>query len=147
LSSADDRFAIIAVLDRYAECLDTRDWQGLADVFSEDVEMDFGVWRATNLDEVRTNIRSFLDGCGPSQHLLGNYRISLAGDSATSRCYCRVMHHGKGEHVGKTFESWIEYTDELVRTPRGWRSRKRGAHPQLQEGDPTLLGPGQGLER
>ena len=35
MSSADDRFAIIAVLDRYAECLDTRDWQGLADVFSE----------------------------------------------------------------------------------------------------------------
>jgi len=142
MAAADDRFDIIAVLDRYAECLDTRDWQGLADVFTADVDMDFGVWRARNLDDVRSNIRSFLDGCGPSQHLLGNYRIVLAGDSATSRCYCRVMHHGKGEHAGKTFESWIEYRDELVRTPQGWRSRRRVAIPQMQAGDPTLLGPG-----
>ena len=46
MSDADDRFAIIAVLDRYAEVLDTRDWPGLADVFTDDVDMDFGVWHA-----------------------------------------------------------------------------------------------------
>lgn len=142
MSAADDRFEIIAALDRYAECLDTRDWLGLRDVFTEEVDMDFGVWRARNLDDVRSNIRSFLDGCGPSQHLLGNYRIALDGDAASSRCYCRVMHHGKGAHEGKTFESWIEYADEFVRTPQGWRSRKRVATPQMNEGDPSLLGPG-----
>ena len=36
MSDTDDRFAIIAVLDRYAEVLDTRDWPGLADVFTDD---------------------------------------------------------------------------------------------------------------
>ncbi len=142
ISSAEDRFEIIATLDRYAECLDTRDWAGLADVFSEDVEMDFGVWKASNLDEVRSSIGSFLDGCGPSQHLLGNYRIRLEGDRASSKCYCRVMHHGKGEHEGKSYESWIEYSDELVRLPIGWRSRNRIAKVQLEEGDRSLLGPG-----
>ena len=142
MGAADDRFAIIAVLDRYAECLDTRDWSGLADVFTADVEMDFGVWRATSLDEVRARIRSFLDGCGPSQHLLGNYRIELDGDAASSRCYCRVMHFGRGAHEGKTFESWIEYADELLRTPAGWRSRRRVARSIMNRGDATLLGPG-----
>ena len=142
MSTVEDRFEIIATLDRYAECLDTRDWAGLADVFSEDVEMDFGVWKASNLDEVRSSIGSFLDGCGPSQHLLGNYRIRLDGDRASSKCYCRVMHHGKGEHHGKSFESWIEYSDELVRLPIGWRSRRRIAKIQLEEGDRSLLGPG-----
>ena len=142
MSASDERFAIIAVLDRYAECLDARDWTGLADVFTDDVEMDFGVWRATDLDAVRTNIRSFLDGCGPSQHLLGNYRIALEGDAARSKCYCRVMHFGKGEAEGKTFESWIEYADELVRTPAGWRSRKRAARAMMNQGDPSVLGPG-----
>ena len=142
MTAADDRFAIIAVLDRYAECLDTRDWAGLADVFTDDVAMDFGVWRATNLDDVRTNIGSFLDACAPSQHLLGNYRIELDGDRASSRCYCRVMHLGKGEHEGKTFESYIEYADELVRTADGWRSRERAATVLMNLGDPSLLGPG-----
>jgi hypothetical protein len=139
MTEADDRFGIIATLDRYAECLDTRDWKGLADVFTADVEMDFGVWQATDLDGVRTNIRAFLDGCGPSQHLLGNYRIRLAGDRATSLCYCRVMHFGKGEHEGKSFESWIEYADDLVRGREGWRSRKRVARVQMNQGDASLL--------
>ena len=141
MSDADDRFAIIAVLDRYAECLDTRDWAGLSDVFTQDIEMDFVVWQADNLDDVRTNIRSFLDGCGVSQHLLGNYRIDLNGETASSRCYCRVMHFGKEDET-KTFESFIEYADELVRTADGWRSRKRVASPKMNVGDPSILGPG-----
>ena len=141
MSDADDRFAIIATLDRYSECLDTRNWEGLSDVFTEDVEMDFGTWQGSGLDAVRSNIRSFLGGCGPSQHLLGNYRIDLAGDRASSRCYCRVMHHGKGPHEGKTFESWIEYADDLIRTPNGWRSHHRVAHVQMNQGDITLLVP------
>lgn len=141
MSEADDRFEIIAVLDRYAECLDTRDWRGLADVFTDDVEIDFGMWRSGTLDEARSRIGSFLNGCGPSQHLLGNYRIKLLGESATSRCYCHVMHFGKNEHEGKTYETWIEYADELVRTPDGWRCKKRIATAIMQQGDPSLLGP------
>ncbi len=142
MSDADARFAIIAVLDRYSECLDTRDWAGLSDVFSDDVDMDFGEWRGTSLDAVRENIRSFLGGCGPSQHLLGNYRVELQGDRASSRCYCRVMHFGKGEHEGKTFESFIEYADELLRGESGWRSHKRVATVFMNQGDISLLGPG-----
>jgi len=141
-SAADDRFAIIAVLDRYSECLDTRDWAGLSDVFTDDVEMDFEAWTQKGLDAVRKTIRSYLDGCGPSQHLLGNYRITLDGDRASSRCYCRVMHFGEGIHVGKTYETWIEYADELVRGARGWRSAHRTGRAWMHQGDPSLLGPG-----
>ncbi|MFO0688133.1 MAG: nuclear transport factor 2 family protein [Myxococcota bacterium] len=141
-SAADDRFAIIAVLDRYSECLDGRDWPGLADVFTDDVEFDFGAWKEKGLPAVRGQIRSYLDGCGPSQHLLGNYRIVLDGDRASSKCYCRVMHFGKGPHAGKTYETWIEYADELVRTKSGWRSAKRKGSAWMHQGDPSLLGPG-----
>ena len=143
MGAADDRFEIIAVLDRYAEVLDTRAWPGLADVFTPDVDMDFGAWRGTNLEETTSNIRSFLDGCGPSQHRLSNFRIELDGDRANSRCYVRVMHFGKGEHEGKTYEMWGEYADELVRTSRGWRSRQRRVAVTMQQGDIGLLGPGE----
>lgn len=139
MSEADDRFAIIAALDRYAECLDTRDWAGLSDVFADDIDLDFGLWHAMDLDGVRKNISSFLDPCGPSQHLLGNYRIVLDGDRATSRCYCRVMHFGKDAHEGKTYETWLEYADEWVRGTQGWRSVKRKAVASMQQGDPSLF--------
>ncbi len=142
MSNADDRFAIIATLDCYSECLDTRDWDRLGEVFTDDVDMDFGEWHVQGLAKVTTTIRGYLDGCGPSQHLLGNYRIELDENRASSRCYCRVMHMGKGEHAGKTYETWIEYRDELIRTPAGWRSQKRVGHAQMHQGDPSLLGPG-----
>jgi hypothetical protein len=142
MSQADDRFAIIATLDRYSECLDTRDWPGLGQVFTDDVTVDWKEWKQTGLAEVTTSIRSYLDGCGPSQHLLGNYRISLEGDAATSLHYCRVMHMGKGAHQGKTYESWIEYSDVLIRTPEGWRSRRRDGRVIMDQGDRSLLGPG-----
>jgi len=142
MSDADDRFAIIAVLDGYSECLDTRAWDRLSEVFTDDVDMDFGAWHEQGLTKVTAMIRSYLDGCGPSQHLLGNYRIELDGNQASSRCYCRVMHMGKGKHEGKTYETWIEYADELVRTEDGWRSAKRMGRAQMHQGDPSLLGPG-----
>lgn len=140
--AADDRFAIIATLDRYAECLDQRDWPGLAQVFTPDVVVDWQEWAQTGLAEVTRSIASYLDGCGPSQHLLGNYRIDLSGDEAASRHYCRVMHMGKGVHEGKTYETWIEYRDALVRTDAGWRSRRRDARAIMEQGDRSLLGPG-----
>lgn len=146
MSEADDRFAIIEVLDRYADVLDTRDWQRLDLVFAPDVEMDFGAWRVRGIDAVRSRIRSYLDGCGPSQHLLGNYRIELDPADrgrARSRCKIRVMHLGRGAHAGETYEMMGEYRDELARTPDGWRITKRDAIAQLQLGNPGLLGPGE----
>jgi hypothetical protein len=105
--------------------------------------MDFVAWHATCLDDVVAHIRSFLDGCGPSQHLLGNHRIEFtADDTANSACYVRVMHFGKAAHEGKTYEMWGEYRDELVRTAAGWRSRKRVARAHMHQGDASLLGPG-----
>lgn len=146
MSAADDRFSIIATLDRYAEALDTRDWDLLGQVFTKNAIIDWGEWKQTGLAEVTTSIRSYLDGCGPSQHLLGNYRIELNGDQATSRHYCRVMHMGKGEHAGKTYETWIEYKDELERVggaaSNAWLSRRRDARAIMDQGDRSLLGPG-----
>jgi len=146
MSAADDRFAIIATLDGYAEALDTREWDKLSNVFTPDVEVDWGEWKQNGLAEVTTSIRSYLDGCGPSQHLLGNYRIELdlksKPDEATSAHYCRKMHMGKGEHEGKTYETWIEYRDDLVRDGARWLSRRRRARAIMDQGDRSLLGPG-----
>ncbi|MFP6655948.1 MAG: nuclear transport factor 2 family protein [Myxococcota bacterium] len=142
MSPADDRFSIIRILDHYEEILDTRDWHSLCEVFTPNAEMDFVAWQAMNLDEVRAQLRAFLDHCGPTQHLLGNYRIEFHNnDRAHSVCYVRAMHFGKGDHKGKRYEMWGEYRDEFVRTASGWRIRKRVARPRMHDVDASLLGP------
>ena len=136
-----DRIEIVAVLDRYAEALDGRRWELLEQVFAPDVEFDFGEWSAKSLGEAVAAIRSYLDGCGPSQHLQGNYRVDVEGDRASSRVYIRASHVGVGRAAGKSYEMAGEYQDELRRTPAGWRSVRRRAQVFFELGTREVLGP------
>jgi hypothetical protein len=73
------------VLDRYAEARDTRRWALLSEVFVPELEFDFGEWTASSREQAVAMIRTYLDDCGPTQHLLSNYRIDINGDAARSR--------------------------------------------------------------
>ena len=139
-----DHWPIARVLDRYAEALDSRRWELLSDVFVPGVEFDFGEWVATSRDEAVVAIRSYLDACGPTQHLLGNYRIESDGESASSRVYVRAFHQGVGQASGKTYEMGGEYRDALRRTPQGWRITRREGVVFWETGTRAVLGAGGG---
>jgi hypothetical protein len=136
----EDRIEIVALLDRYAEALDSRRWGLLEQVFAPDVDFDFGEWRARSLVEAVATIRTYLDGCGPTQHLLGNYRVEVDGDRARSRVYVRASHLGVGRAAGKSYEMAGEYADELRRTSQGWRSSARRARVFFELGTREVLG-------
>ena len=129
------------MLDRYADALDTRRWELLSEVFVPEVEFDFGEWTVASREEAVAIIRSYLEDCGPTQHLLGNYRIDVNGDAARSRVYVRAFHVGIGEATGKTYEMGGEYRDELRRTPEGWRSHRREGVVFWEVGSRDVLGP------
>lgn len=124
-TAAEDRFAIIALLTRYATAMDQRDWPLLDQVFTEDLVYDAGEWIARSRIEYLGLVRPYLDGCGPTQHLLGNFRIELEGDRARSAVYVRAYHFGTRELARTTYEMLGEYRDEIVRTEAGWRSHHR----------------------
>lgn len=136
----NDYWQIVDVLNGYATALDTRTWGGLDAVFVEDVFMDFQAWQAQGRAEAVANIRRFLDPCGPSQHLLGNYEIEVDGDRARSRVYIRAFHLGRGERERVSYEMGGEYRDELVRTASGWRIARREGIAHWHQGDPSILG-------
>lgn len=140
-NDADHR-KIARVLDRYADALDTRRWELLSEVFVPEVEFDFGEWTVASREEAVSIIRGYLEGCGPTQHLLGNYRIDVNGDAARSRVYVRAFHVGIGEATGKTYEMGGEYRDELRRTPEGWRSHRREGVVFWELGSRDVLGRG-----
>ena len=141
-SEVDDRWEICRVLDGYAEALDRRDWDALESVFTEDLVFDFGEWVTKSRAAAVKSIRSYLDGCGPTQHLLGNYRIHIDGDQAESSVYVRAFHRGTGTAAEKTYEMGGEYRDELRRTPSGWRSFRREGEVFWELGSRDVLGPG-----
>jgi hypothetical protein len=136
-----ERQAIINVLNTYATCLDTRDWLGLNNVFHPQA---IGIY-ATTLDgraAIVSSIRSFLDGCGPSQHLLGNYQVSIDGDHAESSTKARVLHIWAGERADLIpYEAIGVYHDRHVRTADGWRIIHRRFDVQISIGDINVLRP------
>lgn len=141
-AEAADRLAIIEVLTRYATALDHRDWALLDQLFAPDVEGRFGGSPLSGCEAVRRMIRSHLDGCGPTQHLLSNFRIELSGDTARSVCSVRAFHAGSGAAAGKTYELFGEYRDELRRLPQGWRVVLRSMWVSHEIGSRELLSPG-----
>lgn len=138
---AADHAAILALLARYSTALDTRDWALLDQVFTDDLVYDAGEWITHSRADWLARLRPYLEGCGPTQHLLGNYRIELDGDTAQSAVYVRAFHVGTRELATTTYEMMGEYRDRLVRTPAGWRSRHRTLRLQWEQGSRSVLRP------
>ena len=114
------------ILVRYAELCDYRLWDDFDDVFSADVVADYGgEIQVAGANGIRDMVKAALEHCGPTQHLLSNFRIDVDGDSAKSRCYVRAMHAGAGDRSSLSYEVWGEYLDELRCTQAGWRICKR----------------------
>lgn len=136
-----DRQAIIEVLNRYSYALDARDWPMLEDVFHPDASGDYGSFQLEGRALLVQTISKYLDPCGPSQHLLGNYRVATEGDEAESSCYVRVVHVGAGDRaILQPYESIGTYHDRLRRTPDGWRIIHRRFDVRIELGDKAVLG-------
>jgi len=144
--ASTERTEIVRVLDLYATTLDSREWVLLREVFTANAAVNFGEGPTCDVGEVIDAIRGFLDGCGPTQHLQGNYRVDIDGDTASSRCYIRAFHLGKDLHTGETYEMAGEYIDTLVRTADGWRISERSFSIFWELGNKDLLGPGSDSE-
>ena len=66
MTPAEDRFAVIETLDRYAVSLDTRDWSLLDRVFTRDAIGAFGEYHCANRRDIVALVQSMLGGCGPT---------------------------------------------------------------------------------
>lgn len=136
-SGPDDHRLITEALARLASALDTRDWAGIADAFTADAT-GYG---ATGVRNIVSVVRDHLGGCGPSQHLLGNHRVSVDGDRARSLTYARVYHQGAGPWAGGFFECCGEYDDHWRRTDGQWRLCGREFSMTIRLGDFRVLCP------
>ncbi|HVX21218.1 MAG TPA: nuclear transport factor 2 family protein [Acidimicrobiales bacterium] len=135
----EDWLAIVEALNRIGALFDARDWDGLADVILADATC----YGDTGLPLIiERSLRHNLGGCGPSQHLLGNYQITVDGDTAVSHTKVRAFHRGAGDRRDRTFETMGTYHDRWVRTAGGWRMTARVFDVDMNIGDISVLQPG-----
>lgn len=143
MNETEERDRIEQVLVRYAEACDRREWTAFEEVFHDDVIAHYGSdYHLHGRSQLVAMLRSMLGGCGPTQHLLGNFRIAVHGRQADARCYVRAAHAGSGLHEGKHFEVWGEYLDHLALEGGRWRIMRRSLQVFHATGSRELLGPG-----
>ncbi len=134
-----DRQAVSDVVIQYATGIDLRRWDVYRDCFTDPVEIDFSSFSGTPAatmpaDEWVHRVRSLQDGWDGTQHISSNHVVTLDGDAATCRSYMQAQHVYEGENT--TLGGW--YTNELVRTPEGWRIRRCQLDVTWRQGDPGL---------
>ncbi|MGW0172694.1 nuclear transport factor 2 family protein [Rhodococcus sp. NPDC003322] len=134
--------AITRALTLIARAMDDRAWEALDHLVLPDATANLGTGELDGRVEMVASIRSFLDACGPTQHLLGNVVVDVDGDTATSRAYVSDLHLGTGERAGVTFQTLGDYHDTWVRRGDAWLLARRVKLSRGHVGSFAVLGPG-----
>ena len=124
-----DQHDIIDVMNQYTTALDTRNWEMLEATMTPDGQADFGNLAGVGiLDSPQALVdlcRKSLQDLKATQHLQGNYAVTVSGDTAQASCYLQANHFADGLPGGDEFVVWAKYRDDFVRTDSGWKIKKR----------------------
>ena len=134
LQELADRQEIVDVITRYTRAIDTRSWDDLDAVFTEDAILDYSSvgGPVDSLVVVKPWIEQGLRGFDRYQHVIGQIAIELpalehaqVGDTARATAYLVNPMVAKAPDGTETvWEVGGYYHHDLVRTPDGWRSRR-----------------------
>ncbi len=132
-----DRLAIIDTLTSYCLALDTKDWDRLANTFTDDAEADYGELGPTLTGgaAITADLRGIVEPLDTTFHLVGNFLIDLEGDSATSTTYLFAQHVFHEAVGGPIFHVTLIYHDKHLRTPDGWKIASRRLQPIWTDGN------------
>jgi 3-phenylpropionate/cinnamic acid dioxygenase small subunit len=140
LQYAKDKHEIEQGYILYCDLVDHKRFDGMLGVFTHDAVQDYSSFHDNVLHGLEPLI-AMMHGnmgegsnCGPTHHNVGNFRVSVDGDTAESRTNYYAVHRGLNAYEGLLFSMWGEYHDFWLRTPQGWRVNKRSYSTFLTEG-------------
>jgi len=137
-----DLLEIQQLIYHYAWLIDTRDFDGLDQVFAAGAEVHYNVFGGVKQawPAVKDFLRMGLSLHRVTQHQMSNPMVELDGDVASARSYGNLVHvqellDGKPSYVVQH----AIYHDTLVRRPEGWRITSRRLDNLFVQG--RFLGP------
>ena len=90
LLEISDRLEIQELLVRYSHCIDSRNFDGLDDVFTADAFIDYTALGGSKgtLAETKAFLGKAMALFKSFQHMISNFVVELDGDRATARTIC-----------------------------------------------------------
>ncbi|WP_092806150.1 nuclear transport factor 2 family protein [Rhodococcus globerulus] len=124
LQTVQDKIEIAELIYRYARAVDTKNWELLTTVFTEDAHLDYSAvgYPAGSRDQVLTLLTQALGQVPLTQHFVTNVEVELDGDTAN----VRAMFYNPMQLPGAAAMTYCggNYHHEVVRTADGWKSAR-----------------------
>ena len=119
-----DELEIVALLNRYARAVDTKDWELYRSVFTDDAHIDYStdVFTGSLDGAIEFFSRDFSALVSMSMHCIADVEAKIDGDTAEVRAMFYNPTQIKGLPDLSMFGGY--YYHDLIRTPEGWRSRR-----------------------
>lgn len=137
-----DLLEIQQLIYRYAWLIDTRDFDGLEQVFAPGAEVHYNVFGGVKQrwPEVKEFLRFGLSLHRVTQHQMSNPLVELSGDRARSTSYGNLVHVQEGlDGKPSSVVQYAIYHDALERRAEGWRIASRRLDNLFVQG--RFLGP------
>ncbi|MEV6424884.1 nuclear transport factor 2 family protein [Streptomyces sp. NPDC051662] len=134
-----DKSAITEVIHTVAHAMDARDWDLFATCYTPEAEGDYVNVNVAGREAIIAGTKALLDPLHATQHLVGNLRVTIDDDIATTHAtfiaqHVRAEATGNGQYIlGGT------YHDTLRRTDEGWKITRRQIRGIWSNGDPSVL--------
>ncbi|MGK8524898.1 nuclear transport factor 2 family protein [Nocardia asteroides] len=121
-----DRWDVSETCTRMAWYADHREWDKLADVFTDTVTLDYtslngGAPVVLTPAQIATAWQEALGGFTATQHLLGNHLVSIDGDSAECTASFQATHRKSDPYGASLWTLGGTYRFGLVRASGAWR--------------------------
>ena len=125
VAEISDRLEIQQLLVDYASAIDQRRFDDLDRIFTPDAYIDYRAMGG--IDGPYPTVKAWLAEVLPNfpayYHMLGNFDIRLAGDTASGRTMC--FNPMKLSDYGQILFCALWYDDDFIRTAEGWRMTRR----------------------
>ncbi len=127
LEEISDRLEIQQLLVAYSTAIDTRRFDDLAQVFTPDAYIDYRAMGGIDghFPEVKEWLSQVLPNFPAYAHMLGNFDVTITGNTAKSRTICFNPMVLPGSEPPQVLFCGLWYEDEFVRTAEGWRMTRR----------------------
>ena len=123
-----DILELTELTSRYAYAMDGREWEVLRTLFTDDVELDYGLGEENIMrgaDLFVSSCEATLTQMDATHHIFANHLFQVDGDRAKGRYYMHAQHLKHGVPGGALHTLGGLYEDEFVRTADGWKISKR----------------------
>lgn len=125
--TAEQRFAILDTIYRYATGIDIRDWDLFRSAFTDDAAVDFGFAQWSDGDSFTAFMRETHEPAGRTLHRMSNTVVTRSvTNELTARTYGDAVVLQADNTTGTIANAW--YTDTLVALEGGYRISHREVH-------------------